>query len=348
MVRIAACMQRKIPWALTRKIRSKSARLVVSIVPMCEIPAQLTRMSMDPAEAMVVNTWVTLSGSATSQGRAQACRLACLISSAVALAASALISSTHTCAPFAANRVDMAFPIPLAPPVTTATLPLKSNPSKADPRCAQPFYKLSSVMSSTAVVTDFRGLAKCLVVEPTEIDVVHHPNGDHGEGKDFGAGFEMAGDHFVRGGQGHVGMKLALDDVPIHAHQVSRFGGILHVGIARGHRPVTDLMNLIAAHGSKGGENNSVTNVFLLHHFLHAGKQVRLVLESENDYAIEVTSDGVDVGHRGTVGLGIVSRIGRWIGPRLPGFLSQGHARCEHTQNEQSHSVLHSRLRILT
>jgi hypothetical protein len=51
-----------------------------------------------------------------------------------------LISSTHTCAPFAAKRVDMAFPIPLAPPVTTATLPLKSNPSKVDPKCAQPFY----------------------------------------------------------------------------------------------------------------------------------------------------------------------------------------------------------------
>src|ERR1700722_12615073 len=348
MVRIAACMQRKIPWALTRKIRSKSARLVVWIVPMCEIPAQLTRMSTDPADAMVLNTWVTLSGSATSQGRAPACRLDCLISSAVASAASALISNTHTCAPFAAKRVDMAFPIPLAPPVTTATLPLKSIPSKANPRCAQPFYKLFSVMSSTAAVTDIYRLAKCLVVKVPEINVVHHPNGEDGEGKDLGAGFEVAGDHFVRRGQGHVRMKLALDDVTIHAYQVSGFGGILHVGIARGHRPIADLMNLIAAYRSKGRENDPVSDVLLLHHFLHTGEQVSLVFETENDNAIEVTRNGVDVGHRGTVCLGIVCRIGRRMGPRLPGFLSQGHARCEHTQNEQSHSVLHSRLRILT
>jgi hypothetical protein len=32
--------------------------------------------------------------------------------------------------------MDMAFPIPLPPPVTTATLPFKSSPSTANPKRA--------------------------------------------------------------------------------------------------------------------------------------------------------------------------------------------------------------------
>ena len=53
-----------------------------------------------------------------------------VILSAVAVAATASISNTHTCARWAARAVAMALPIPLAPPVTTAVLPCKLNSSK--------------------------------------------------------------------------------------------------------------------------------------------------------------------------------------------------------------------------
>src|SRR6202012_4265310 len=77
-------------------------------------------------------------------------------------------------------------------------------------------------------------LAIVFVVCPAEIRVVHDPDGHDGEGKDFGSRLEMAGNDPVWRRQSHVRMQLSIDDITIHAHQVSWLRRVLYEGILRG------------------------------------------------------------------------------------------------------------------
>src|ERR1700735_2977707 len=88
--------------------------------------AVLTQMSMRPKRC--TTAWPsarTEAGSVTSTVSASACapgvRLA--TRSAVSLALSAAMSATTVAAPDSASRSDVAWPMPLPPPVTTATRP---------------------------------------------------------------------------------------------------------------------------------------------------------------------------------------------------------------------------------
>jgi hypothetical protein len=167
---------------------------------------------------MVVKVALTLSGSETLHGSAYAEPPACVISAAVFSAAAPSISSTQTCAWFSAKRTEIDFPIPLAPPVTTATLPFKSNPSKRNPSIAQLFYlsicrrvkkqdRPAFSATSRASTPLLLGLAVIFVVKVPEINIIiHHSDGYDREGEDFRAGLEVAGDDLVGRGKGHMGV----------------------------------------------------------------------------------------------------------------------------------------------
>ena len=175
-------------------------------------------MSIGPFAAMVVKVALTLSGSETLHGSAYAWPPARVISAAVVSAAAPSISSTQTCAWFSAKRAEIDLPIPLAPPVTTATLPFKSNPSKQNPNIAQLFYlstcrgvkkqnRPAFFATSEASTSLLLGLAVIFVVKMPEINIIiHHSDGYDREGEDFRAGFEVAGDDLVGRGEGHMGM----------------------------------------------------------------------------------------------------------------------------------------------
>ena len=51
-------------------------------------------------------------------------------------------------------------------------------------------------------------------------------------------------------------------------------------------------------------------NVELLHHLFHAGERVGLVFEAQNQDAVELARDRVDVGDVGAVGAGIFRGAG--------------------------------------
>src|ERR1700677_674654 len=85
-----------------------------------------------------------------------------------------------------------------------------------------------SVFCLKALSEGSASLAVVLLVKMPEIDVIHHPDGYDREGEDLSAGFQVTCNHLVRRGERHMRMKPAINDVPVHAHQVRRLGGILH------------------------------------------------------------------------------------------------------------------------
>jgi hypothetical protein len=85
------------------------------------IPALLMKTSTLPSSLATRSSPKTASRSETSAAIATDRRPRALTSSATFSAPSALTSLMATSAPSAASRSAMALPIPLAPPVTTAT-----------------------------------------------------------------------------------------------------------------------------------------------------------------------------------------------------------------------------------
>ena len=90
------------------------------------MPALLTRMSMRPYLVMVSATpFSTSASSVTFMATAKASPPLALISAAVLAAASRLRSAITGMPPSAARRSAISLPMPLAAPVTMATLPVK-------------------------------------------------------------------------------------------------------------------------------------------------------------------------------------------------------------------------------
>jgi hypothetical protein len=86
-----------------------------------EIPALLKRMSMPPNRATVSSYMRVTSASLVTS----AWTYMPPISPVVCSPASSARSTTHTSAPSSANRTAVSRPMPLAPPVMTATLPAR-------------------------------------------------------------------------------------------------------------------------------------------------------------------------------------------------------------------------------
>src|SRR5262249_33530722 len=85
------------------------------------MPAQCTRMSQPPSSRSTVSRSLPTSASEVWSQRT-AIALPPLFLMAPTLSAASAMSATTTSAPWAANRLLKACPIPLAPPVTTARL----------------------------------------------------------------------------------------------------------------------------------------------------------------------------------------------------------------------------------
>ncbi|MNY29900.1 hypothetical protein D3C86_1639730 [compost metagenome] len=118
MTGMTCLAHRNMPLRLTDISRSQSCSSIVTTFPVRPKPALLTSTSIRPKRATVVSTNACTSALiATLQPIAVA-----PISSAVACAASTFTSATMTEAPFFANIVAMALPMPLAAPVTMHTL----------------------------------------------------------------------------------------------------------------------------------------------------------------------------------------------------------------------------------
>jgi hypothetical protein len=108
----------------------------VSMPPSMAMPALETNRSMRPKRSTVAATrFLTSSSRPTSAATGSA-----PIGAACRRQASWSRSDNTTWAPSFANRVHRASPIPLAPPVTTATLPLTSiaGPFQRRRHCARP------------------------------------------------------------------------------------------------------------------------------------------------------------------------------------------------------------------
>jgi hypothetical protein len=121
-------MPLKAPVKLTARTRSQSAGLISPIIRRTVVPAPLTRISIPPqASVMPSVNLAKASRSATSSEYAAAWPLRPVISAATPSAAAALRSRIATCAPAAAKARHVAAPIPLPPPVTRATFPVKSS-----------------------------------------------------------------------------------------------------------------------------------------------------------------------------------------------------------------------------
>ena len=119
----AAClMPRKTPLSSTSNVMSYSSTLVLSIGPSAPPkPALLKRQSSRPQRATAVSTAASTSVSSVTLTCANAPSAPSSRASSCPL--SSCMSAITTRAPSTANRRTVAAPIPLAPPVTSATLP---------------------------------------------------------------------------------------------------------------------------------------------------------------------------------------------------------------------------------
>src|ERR1035441_2859439 len=160
-----------------------------------------------------------------------------------------------------------------------------------------------------------------LVVEATQVGaVLQNAEGHDGEGEDIGPGLQMAAERLVGGGQGDVRVDDAVGDEAAHAEYVGRPGGILDEDVPRGEGAVANLVDLVAAHRPHTGQDDGVRDLLLLHHFLEAGQQVGIELEAQDDDAIELGGDRVDVGYLFAQALGVVRRVGGRIGDLAAAF----------------------------
>src|SRR6516165_568127 len=129
-----AWMPLKAPVRLTASTRSQSSVVISAIIRRTVVPAPLTRMSMPPqASVMPSVNLAKASRSATSIACDAAWSLRLVISAATASAAAASRSRTATRAPAAVKARQVAAPIPLPPPVTRATFPVKSSAIASTP-----------------------------------------------------------------------------------------------------------------------------------------------------------------------------------------------------------------------
>src|SRR4051812_6972786 len=100
------------------------------------MPALLNAESMRPYRSTANATIAaTDASSRTSTAHAVACPPSSVTSFTVAAAAASSTSATITDAPSRANNTDAARPIPLPPPVTSATLLMRLQPSALCQRC---------------------------------------------------------------------------------------------------------------------------------------------------------------------------------------------------------------------
>ena len=93
-------------------------------------PALLTRMSSgpsQPAASTATDTWSARSSGATYTSLLP---VAAMMSSAVRFPASVLRTASVTSAPAPASALAVSIPMPDAPPVTRARLPVRSTPSR--------------------------------------------------------------------------------------------------------------------------------------------------------------------------------------------------------------------------
>src|SRR5437763_1504596 len=120
--------QRNMLVKLTASIRFQSARLRRCAGDSCAIPALLASTSTGPNSLCPAARMASTSASTlTSVRRKMHCPPAFRISSAVEFPASALMSAASTFAPCCATSTAIAFPIPIAAPVTRATRPCSRN-----------------------------------------------------------------------------------------------------------------------------------------------------------------------------------------------------------------------------
>ena len=119
---------RSVPVRLVSITRDQSASSTSSVGPFCVIPAAFTRMSTLPNWASTAScSACTCARSATSLTTRSVRRPSPSISAATASTAEDRRELATTSAPASANPSAIAWPSPVVPPVTTATLPLKSN-----------------------------------------------------------------------------------------------------------------------------------------------------------------------------------------------------------------------------
>src|ERR1035441_4599287 len=119
---------RSVPVRLVSITRDQSASSTSSVGDLCVTPAAFTRMSILP------NCWRTASCRACTETRSSTSlatridlRPSASISSATLLTSSRRRELGTTFAPASASPSEIAWPSPVVPPVTTATLPPRSN-----------------------------------------------------------------------------------------------------------------------------------------------------------------------------------------------------------------------------
>ena len=146
-----------------------------------------------------------------------------------------------------------------------------------------------------------------LVVEFGEIQIVgKDAQRDDGEGEDLRTGFEMAGERMIVIGQRQVRMDAPVQHVAVHADQVSRVRRVLYVGVHGREIAIADAMDLVSPHRADGGENDGVLDLLVGNGFPETGQQIGLVLEAQDDDALELGRRGVDIRDVRAVGLGVV------------------------------------------
>ena len=124
MAGIAALVPRNTPLALMSIIRSQPSMVWVSTLPPFQMPALLTRMCSPPNRSIAVSTACCQSASlVTSRWTNTASPPASAISASTCWPSDSSTSPRTTFAPSEANRRASAAPIPLAPPLISATLP---------------------------------------------------------------------------------------------------------------------------------------------------------------------------------------------------------------------------------
>ncbi len=116
------------PQRLTPSVHSQSARSIAEIDAPPATPALFITTSAGPqADVQASRSPSTDAHSATSHGTASTSPPAAAMAAAVSSSGGCSMSATTTLIPSAANACATARPIPLAPPVTTATLPVSAS-----------------------------------------------------------------------------------------------------------------------------------------------------------------------------------------------------------------------------
>ena len=130
---------RSVPVRLVSITRLQSASSISSTGALCVIPAAFTRISTLPNSSSTAScNACTESRSSTSLATRNVRRPSASISAAAFSTCSSRRELATTSAPASARPSAIACPSPVVPPVTTATLPLKSNrlrPNSQSPSC---------------------------------------------------------------------------------------------------------------------------------------------------------------------------------------------------------------------